>query len=337
MVELRSPQDVASRLTDAKTRSGEGAPPTVEPVEPDEPDAPSPGPVQPTKFVTTSTVVDNLIGFISNPTERWYLGLPELDLATRGVGRGEVLMDVGKSHTGKSQVLLSGIIWNLVNHADAHVVIFSMDEPRELVTMKLYCLLRGRSSTDVEEAIKRHDTAVLADLELAAAQELSRVAIVDDSMTLDAMAVAMDEARAWWGREPNFCMIDYLELLPGGDADASGVTTKAQNVKRWAKNQRVPVALVHQSGRGSGEPGKAAGMYAGRYGGEQEAIFIMEIYRKRDKHGLSGWETQYHENSININLCKNKRTARTLDMCYYLDPTAGHIHTYYEELVPDNG
>ena len=63
----------------------------------------------------------------------------------------------------------------------------------------------------------------------------------------------------------------------------------------------------------------------------------MEVYRKRDKHSLSDWETRYHENSINVNLCKNKRTARVVDMCYYLDPTAGHIHTYYEELVPDNG
>ena len=202
MVDLRSPEEVARRLT-AGTVEDAGPAPT--------PDDPPPGdqpPSQPTKFVITATVVDNLIGFIANPTERWYLGLPELDLATRGVGRGEVLMVVGKSHTGKSQLLLNGVVWNLVNHTDAHIVIFSMDEPRELVTMKLYCLLRGRSSTDVEEAIKRRDTTVLADLELAAAQELSRVAIVDDSMTLDGMTIAMDEARAWWGREPNLCMID---------------------------------------------------------------------------------------------------------------------------------
>ena len=325
-MEVKSAEEVARRLADAKTRP-DGGEPSPEIVDGE----------KPTKFALTSTVVDNLIGFISNPTERWYLGLPELDLATRGVGRGEVLMVVGRSHTGKSQVLLNGIVWNLVNHSDAHVVIFSMDEPRELVTMKLYCLLRGRSSADVEEAIKRHDTTLLADLEQAGSQELSRVASGDDPLTLDGMADAMTEARAWWGCDPSFVMLDYLELLPGGDADATGVTTKAQGVKRWAKKQRVPVGLVHQAGRGSGEPGKAAGLYAGRYGGEQEAIFVMEVYRKRDKHGLSPWETQYHENSININLCKNKRTARVLDQIYYLDPTAGHVGPYYEELVPDDG
>ena len=65
-----------------------------------------------------------------------------------------MLLVVGRSHTGKSQVLLNGIVSNLVNNPAAHVVIFSMDEPRELVVMKLYCLLRGKSSTEVEEAVK---------------------------------------------------------------------------------------------------------------------------------------------------------------------------------------
>ena len=327
-MEIQTPEEVSRRLAAAQQTVAGETPSEVHP--------PSPGGEKPTSFVLTSSVVDNLIGFVSNPTERWYLGLSEIDLATRGVGRGEVMMVVGRSHTGKSQMLLNSIVWNLVNQPDAHVVIFSMDEPRELVTMKLYCLLRGRSSASVEEGIKEGDKDLLADLEQAGANELSRVAIIDESLRLEDMATAMDEARAWWGRDPSFVMIDYLELLPGGDADATGVTTKAQNVKRWAKKQRVPVGLVHQAGRGSGEPGRPAGLYAGRYGGEQEAIFVVEIYRNRDKYGLSNWETKYHEHSINVNLCKNKRTARLLDHTYYLDSTAGHIQPYSDELVPDD-
>ena len=149
------------------------------------------------------------------------------------------------------------------------------------------------------------------------------------------MAEVMDEIREWWGVNPSFCMIDYLELLPGGDSDATGVTTKAQAVKRWAKTQRVPVGLVHQAGRGSGDKGKAAGLYAGRYGGEQEAIFVIEVYRQRDRYDLSQWEIEYHANSINLNLCKNKRTARLIDQTYYLDPEFGGVHPYWEELMPN--
>ena len=210
-----------------------------------------------------------------------------------------------------------------------------MDEPRELVAMKLFCLLQGRSSTDVEEAIKAGDRNILDALGLASERELSRVAIIDESMSLQAMSEAMDEAREWWGTNPSFCMIDYLELMVGGDADATGVTSKAQALKRWAKTERVPVGLVHQAGRTAGERGKAAGIHAGRYGGEQEAIFVMEVYRKKDQTDLSDWETKYHANSINMNICKNKRTARLIDQTYYLDPECGHVHPYWEELIPD--
>ena len=291
----------------------------------------------PRRWSATTAVVDNLVGFIRNPAERWYLGFPEIDLATRGIGKGEVLLVVGRSHTGKSQVLLNGIVTNLINDPSAHVVIFAMDEPRELVVMKLFCLLQGKSSTEVEEAIKAGDKTVLTELKEAASNELSRVAVVDDSISLEAMTEVMEEARQWWGCNPSFCMMDYLELLPGGDADATGVTSKAQAVKRWAKSQRVPIGLVHQAGRGAGQPGQAAGIHAGRYGGEQEAIFVVEVYRKRDRYDLSDWEKTYHANSVNLNLCKNKRTARLLDQTYYLDPECGHVHPYWEELVPGNG
>ena len=291
----------------------------------------------PKRWSLTTDVVTNLVGFIQNPAERWYLGIPEVDLASRGVGRGEVLMVVGRSHTGKSQVLLNSIVTNLVNSPAAHVVIFSMDEPRELVVMKLYCLLRGKSSTEVEEAVKAGDKEIIADLERAANEELSRIAIVDESIPLPAMAEVLDEARDYWGCNPSFTMIDYLELLPGGDSDATGVTSKAQAVKRWAKIQRVPVGLVHQAGRGAGEKGRAAGLYAGRYGGEQEAIFVIEVYRKKDRNDLSDWEKEYHAHSINLNLCKNKRTARLVDQTYYLDPVSGQVHPYWEELIPSRG
>lgn len=325
MATLLSEGEVALRLADAVAQSdgGETSPAVTD------------SPKGPKRFPLTSTVVDSLVGFIRNPTERWYLGFPEFDLATRGVGRGEVLMVLGRSHTGKSQILLNSIVWNLVNHHDNHAVIFSLDEPRELVLMKMFCLLKGRSSEDVEDAIKAGDKDTLSDLERAATQELSRVAIVDEAIHLDEMARVLDEARAWWGCDPNFCMIDYLELLPGGDSDAAGVTGKAQAVKRWAKDQRVPLGLVHQSGRGSSPPGQAAGLYGGRYGGEQEAIFVLEVYRKKDRGDLSHWETQYHENSVNMNLCKNKRTAKLLDQTYYMDPVCGHVHPYHEELIPD--
>ena len=107
-MEIQTPEEVSRRLAAAQqTVAGETPSDQTTEVHP-----PTPGGEKPTSFVLTSAVVDNLIGFVSNPTERWYLGLSEIDLATRGVGRGEVMMVVGRSHTGKSQMLFQ---W--MNHA----------------------------------------------------------------------------------------------------------------------------------------------------------------------------------------------------------------------------
>ena len=80
MATLLSEGEVALRLADAVAQSdgGETSPAVTD------------SPKGPKRFPLTSTVVDSLVGFIRNPTERWYLGFPEFDLATRGVGRGEV-------------------------------------------------------------------------------------------------------------------------------------------------------------------------------------------------------------------------------------------------------
>ena len=160
MAVLHSEEEIARRLAEAQQEADDTTSEEIEDTSPQ----------RPKRFPLSSTVVESLVGFIRNPTERWYLGFPEFDLATRGIGRGEVMMVIGRSHTGKSQILLNSIVWNLINQHDSYAVIFSLDEPRELVLMKLFCLLKGRSSEEVEDAIKEGDKDTLSDLERAATQ-----------------------------------------------------------------------------------------------------------------------------------------------------------------------
>ena len=319
MAEIKAPEGVYRRLTTAR----QGTVP-----------AGLPGGEKPTKFALTSTVVDNLIGFISNPTERWYLGLPELDLATRGVGRGEVLMVVGRSHTGKSQVLLNSIVWNLVNHPDAHIVIFSMDEPRELVAQKLHCIAYGRNGEELEQQIKDGNEAVLEEVRAASRSLFDRILINDGALTFTQMSDTLKEAQDYWGRHPNFAMVDYLELQPG-ESDHTGVVAKAQGLKRWSKEASIPLAVVHQAGRGSGDRHKPALITAGKYGGEQEALAVLGVYRKRDDPALSYQEKCYHSVSINVRVTKNKRPPNKLgDFEYFLCPHTGQIRPYRDDDIP---
>ena len=54
----------------------------------------------------------------------------------RGLARGEMLLVVGHSHHGKSQVLYNSSITALLN-TNAHILLFSPDEPRELIAQQL--------------------------------------------------------------------------------------------------------------------------------------------------------------------------------------------------------
>jgi replicative DNA helicase len=146
------------------------------------------------------------------------------------------------------------------------------------------------------------------------------------------MTDALNEAQEYWGDTADMAMVDYLELIPGGD-DAQGVVAKAQEMKRWTKNADIPVICLHQASRSSGNRGQAAGMNAMRYGGESEAIFVIEAFRKREDESLDDWERRRHANTISVNLVKNKRPPSKVGIFdAHLDPATGLIRA----LQPDD-
>ena len=281
----------------------------------------------------TSTAFDSFVDYVRNDEGRFLLGYPEIDLALRGLAKGEMMLVVGHSHNGKSQVLYNAIVNALLN-SDSHILIFSPDEPRELVAQKLHCLAYGRNGEELEQLIKDGDPATLDEVRTASRTLFNRVIINDHALSFNQMTDALKEVQDYWGRHPDFCMVDYLELLPG-DSDATGVVAKAQGVKRWCKDASLPVAVVHQAGRGSGEHHKPATIAAGRYGGEQESLAVLGVYRKRDDPSLTYLEKCYHSVSINVRINKNKRPPNKLgDFEYFLCPHTGQIRQYRDDDIP---
>lgn len=275
-----------------------------------------------------TTAAEGLLAYMSNEEGRLMTGIHELDVMTRGFGRGELVMVTGRAHSGKTQIVLNAI----VNNPNKRIILFTPDEVSELVLSKLVSIKHGINAEDVERRVKAGDQVTIDLVKRTATHDFRNLIVIDESLTLRQCADALAEAQDYWGDEAEMVAFDYLELLPGDDG-SDGVVGKAQAVKRWTKNANVPVMCLHQASRSSGNRGQAAGMNAMRYGGESEAIFVIEAYRKREDESMDDFDRRRHANTLSINLAKNKRPPSKVGMFdVFMDPATGAVRS----LQPDD-
>lgn len=265
---------------------------------------------------------DNYIDFVQNPHGRYMLGLHDIDVMTRGFARGELALFTGRTHEGKTMVVLNAII----NNPDKRTLFFSLDEPVELVLAKLVAVKHNINSEELEARIKANDPSTTALVRRAATHDFRNLVVVDQPISLANMKIALDEAQQVWQQPCDVAAFDYLELFPGMEDGGEGVVAKAQGVKRWIKETEVVGLVIHQAKVTSGERGQSVGFSAARYGGNNEAIFGLEVYRKRDDESMSEWDRDLHRNTISINLYKNKRPPNRVGKAdFYLEPATGWV------------
>jgi KaiC/GvpD/RAD55 family RecA-like ATPase len=265
---------------------------------------------------------DRYIEYVQNPDGRYMLGLHGIDLMTRGFGKGELALVVGRTHEGKSQLVINGI----ANNPDKRTLYFSLDEPTELVLAKLVAIRHGIGSEDLEARIKAGDAETAELVRRSASHDFKNLIVIDEPLGLREMKDALLEAEHYWDDKCDVAAFDYLELFPGANEGGDGVVAKAQGVKRWVKEADVVGLCVHQAKSTGSERGQSAGFGAARYGGNSEAIFGLEVFRKRDDESLSEWDRDRYRNTISVNLFKNKRPpCRTGSADCYLDANTGLI------------
>lgn len=262
-----------------------------------------------------------LIEYLQNPEGRFMLGLPEIDMMTRGFGRGELVYVLGHAHSGKTQVVLNAINKN----RDRRVLYFTPDEPAALVLTKLVALVTGTNAERLEELVKANDTAALNAIRRVAEHDFKNLIVIDDALTIDQMAVAHQEAVSYWGGdEPDLAVVDFLELIPSEHDE--GVYRKSQDLKKWAKDIGCPVICLHQASRNSGGRGQPMNMMSGRYGGETDAIFVLGVYRRRDDMSLDQWDRDKAKDLITVQVIKNKRPPnRTGEHDYFMEGSTGFV------------
>src|SRR5581483_8281431 len=227
---------------------------------------------------------DSLIEYLQNTDGRVMLGLTEVDMLTRGFGPGELVYLVGFSHSGKTQLALTMVC----NNRDRRFVLFTADEPAELVLTKLCCMRTGSNAERLEERVKNGDNEAIARVRRIAREDFKNLIIVDQSMSAKQMSDAISEAEDYWSAPVDAALIDYLELF----ARAEGVDVEqgSQHLKAWAMSHTFPTICIHQGSRGNSGGGQVLGMNAGKYGGEQEAIVLLGVRRQRDNDDLDALE-----------------------------------------------
>lgn len=262
-----------------------------------------------------------LIDICSSTEGRWFFGIKPLDDMMRGIGRGQLCYLTAKSHEGKTTLLLNSIVSN----PGARVLIFTPDETGVEILAKLVSMVRGIDGENLERRIKAGDEAAIDAVTRTARDDFKNLIVIDDTLTFDQMVVALKEAETLWGAPADLVAVDYLELL-GGDGEMDGVAALSKEMKRWAKNNNRPVICLRQNSRTSGKRGQAAGMDGMGYAGQNEAIYVIEVFRKRNDESLTEAERDMHRDSITVNLAKNKRPpCRRGHVELHMDPATGIV------------
>lgn len=248
-----------------------------------------------------SDAADELIDICTSTDGRWFFGITPLDDMMRGIGRGQLCYLTAKAHSGKTSLLLT----SMVNNPGARVLYFTPDEVAVEVLAKLVSMLRGIDGEQLERRIRQGDQAAIDAVRRTATHDFKNLIVIDETLSFDQMTTALREAEELWDAPADLVCIDYLELL--GDGEADGIVGLSKEMKRWTKAAERPVICLRQNSRTSSKRGQAAGMEGMSYAGQNEAIYVLEVFRKGEDESIPESDRDLLRDSITVNLAKNKR------------------------------
>lgn len=289
-----------------------------------------------------------------HPELRVYTGIDELDRRMRGTAPGELTQILGFSHGGKT-VVASQI---LLNNRDKRMVLFTPDETRTAVLVKMVSLIHRINAEDLERRVFERDPSAVQLLVSTATHHLPNLGVCEQNLTLHEMEEYLHEYEAIHGPVDGV-MYDFLGLLQGMEGDIVG---KFGAMKAWGKRVMKPLFVLHQSSRTAGKDGAKVTLSSGTYGGESESTHIIGVRRKRaeihaemaeimekiDTAQRNGdwlerrlatlrYDAEVHDSTITLNLVKNKRPPMHLvdDLDYNLDRHTGKITPIAKGDMPD--
>jgi replicative DNA helicase len=256
-------------------------------------------------------------------TRRVDLGFSVFDAEMRGIGPGHLAMLVGYSHSGKTLVMLNTLAYN----HDRFIIVFAPDEPAPLVLIKLAGILWQVPARELEARVA-DDERTAIELIHRTVEYFPNLIVIDAPLSQRTMRAGFEEAREHWGHEGDLVVVDYLDLMRGGD-----LILKANAVKEFCMEFEVPTLVLHQTSRSAGSRGQVLRIDSGNFGGETWATYQLGVRRKKvaievelmdlrqrrdwqpwiaDRISALEYEARVHEYTVTINLNKNKRPGGRL-------------------------
>mgnify|MGYP001612440085 CR=1 FL=1 len=260
-----------------------------------------------TKYLHVHPLVDaasSAIEAIENTDDRFMLGLHQIDLRTRGFGAKELVVITGFAHSGKTQLVNTAVL----NNKNKRILFFSMDDPAEMILVKLVCMVHNVDAETLEARIRRGDAEAKRWVREAATDTFRHLFVPDESLNLAGVDKTIAEATDAWGAPPQCVIIDFVGSMAGdSESQDDGIKSKMESMKRWVKEKPFPTIAVTQNSRGNGGPGKPITLLSMGYGGEQEATFVLGVRRKSQDADLDAFEREQEKDSVTLHLVKNKR------------------------------
>lgn len=175
-------------------------------------------------------------------------GFRNLDAILRPMWKGNYILLAARPSIGKT-TLACNVAINVARHAEAPVLILSLEMSSEEIASKMLGIVAGLRMRDVERGkISMRDKHLLSE----GAANLAKLPIhIDDEASLTALQLRGKVRQAVKDLGVQLVIIDYLQLMkaPGAENRTNEIAEISREIKAAAKEGGIPVIALSQLNR----------------------------------------------------------------------------------------
>lgn len=231
-----------------------------------------------------------------------------MDAICGGPAPGELFTIVGRSFTGKSIVGQNIILAN----KDLPSVFFSLEMPAVQAVLRLYAMWSGSPAYQLQVDVEKGG---LPDNLYGLVDAFPQHVIYDKpGMSVDDMSDFYENYRKVYNVQPEFCVVDYLELLGKAKINGGGyeaIEAQIAALRDWTRYENTRTFLIHQANR-SEHMWEPPTQDSPRGGGYTESDFVVGLWRPHLDPELTQAEMKWLENKLGVNVLKNRAYMQLL-------------------------